>query len=298
MGPLDAFVVIDKPSGVTSFSMVSTMRRLTGVRRIGHAGTLDPLATGVLPLAIGRATRFIQYLDDEAKTYVAKVRFGVTTDTYDADGEVTSRADASRLTRDAIEGALATCAGAIEQVPPVYSAIKVAGKPLYRYAREGAAIEVAPRVVRIDAIRLLSLAPDRAEAEIEVNCGKGTYIRSLAHDLGQRVGCGAHLTALRRTRSGGFGIHEAHAVPEIEAAAREGWLEDLLLAPDRAVERRPAAIFSEARERDVVAGRVVASERSSAADLCRAYSVDGSFLGLLRNLDGRQWHPEKVLGRG
>ncbi|HET6615025.1 MAG TPA: tRNA pseudouridine(55) synthase TruB [Dehalococcoidia bacterium] len=294
----DGFIVIDKPAGVTSFAMVSLMRRLTGVRRIGHAGTLDPLATGVLPVAIGVATRFIEYLDDEAKTYVATVRFGITTDTYDADGEVTARADASKLTREAVEAAFARFVGEIEQTPPAYSAIKVAGKPLYRYAREGAEVAISPRRVRIDAIRLLSFDAERAEATIEVDCGKGTYIRSLAHDAGQALGCGAHLTALRRTRSGGFGIEEAHTRDAIARAAAEETLDELLLAPDRAVERRPAAIFADARSRDVLSGRDLRIERASEADLCRAYSVEGAFLGLLRNLGEGSWHPEKVLQEG
>jgi len=298
MRKFDGFLVLDKPQGVTSFAMVSMMRRLTGVRRIGHAGTLDPLATGVLPIAIGQGTRLLEYLDHDAKTYVAKVRFGATTDTYDADGEVTARADDSKLTREDVEAALPQFIGRIAQTPPLYSAIKVAGKPLYRYAREGADVAIASRVVRIDAIRLLSFGREPAEAEIEVECGKGTYIRSLAHDLGQRLGCGAHLVALRRTRSGGFTIEQAHAEEAVQAAAAAGWLEDLVLASDRAVERRPAAIFGEARERDVLSGRDVVIERASDAEVCRVYSVDGVFLGLLRNLGGGGWHPEKVVARG
>jgi len=295
MRPFDGFLVVDKPSGVTSFAMVSLMRRLTGVRRIGHAGTLDPLATGVLPVAIGLATRMLAYLDDDAKTYLARVRFGETTDTYDADGEVTSRGDASKLTRGDVEGALAQFGGEIVQTPPLYSAIKVAGKPLYRYARDGADVTVAPRIVRIDAIRLLRFVEAAPEAEIEVECGKGTYIRSLAHDLGQRLGCGAHLAALRRTRSGGFSIEDAHTTDAIEDAARHGELIDLLLAPDRPVERRPVAIFGDARRRDVLSGRDVRIERASDADVCRAYSLEGEFLAVMRNLGAGAWHPEKVL---
>lgn len=293
----DGFLICDKPSGVTSFSMVSLMRRLTGVKRIGHAGTLDPLATGVLPIAVGQATRLIEFLDDESKTYVATIQLGAATDTYDADGDVTHRGDASAVTRAVIESALPEFVGEITQTPPVYSALKVAGKPLYRYAREGLEVTVAPRTVRIEAVRVLAFDAPASQATIEVDCGKGTYIRSLAHDLGQRLGCGAHLSALRRTRSGGFTTDEAHAREAIEAAAAEGMLHELLLAPDRAVERRPAAIFAAAHERDMVAGRDITIDQESSAAYCRAYDLDGRFLGMLRNLSGSAWHPEKVAVR-
>lgn len=292
---LSGFLIIDKPSGVTSFSMVALVRRLTGVKRVGHAGTLDPLATGVLPVAIGRAARLIEYMDDAPKTYVAHVRFGVTTDTYDADGAVTATRDASGVTAEAVRQELAAFVGDIVQTPPLYSAIKVAGKPLYKYAREGAAVEVAARVVRVDSIDLRSFDPALIEAAIEVRCGKGTYVRSLAHDLGSRLGCGAHLTALRRTSSGGFEIDDAHAPAAIEAAATEGRLEELLLAPDRAVERSSAAIFAADHAADARCGRDVRFDSPESVDLCRAYTLEGEFIGVLRRLSGGLWHPDKVL---
>lgn len=294
---LSGFLIIDKPPGVTSFSMVALVRRLTGVKRVGHAGTLDPPATGVLPVAVGQAARLIEYLDDAPKTYVARVRFGVATDTYDAEGAFTATRDASGVTAEAVQQALPAFIGVIVQTPPLYSAIKVAGKPLYKYAREGAAVEVAARVVRVDGIDLRSFDPAVAEAEIEVRCGKGTYIRSLAQDLGVSLGCGAHLTSLRRTSSGGFGIDDAHAPAEIESVAAEGRLSELLLAPDRAVERRPAAIFAADHTLDVRSGRHVRIESAAGSDLCRAYTVEGEFLGVLRGLGDGLWHPEKVLSR-
>ncbi len=287
------FLIVDKPPGVRSFSMVSLVRRLSGVRRVGHAGTLDPLASGVLPVAVGPATRLIEYLDDEPKTYAARIQLGVSTDTYDAGGEVTARREASCVSARDVERTLAGFVGDIEQVPPAYSAIKVAGKPLYRYAREGASVAPAPRIVRIEKIEMRSFAA--GVAEVEVRCGKGTYIRSLAHDLGERLGCGAHLAALVRTRSGGFRIEEAHAPEAITSAASEGHLEDLLLAPDRAVERRPAAILGEQRTRDVLAGRDLDLAADSRTGLCRAYSVAGDFLGVLGRRSDGFWHPEKVI---
>ncbi|MHB8375911.1 MAG: tRNA pseudouridine(55) synthase TruB [Dehalococcoidia bacterium] len=287
------FLIVDKPPGVTSFSIVSLVRRLTGVRRVGHAGTLDPLASGVLPVAVGQAARLIEYLDDDWKAYTAVVRFGASTTTYDAEGETTATGDASDVTTAGVRAALAAFVGDIEQVPPAYSAIKLAGKPLYRYAREGADVTPAPRRVHIERIELLRFGD--GEATITVLCGKGTYIRSLAHDLGARLGCGAHLAALRRTRSGGFTLEDVHAPDELIAAAAEDALDGLLLAPDRAVERRPAAIFGPANARAIAAGRDIALGAGAAAAICRAYTSDGAFVGVLGHRHDGLWHPEKVL---
>ncbi len=294
MSGINGFIVIDKPSGVTSFTMVALVRRLTKVRRVGHAGTLDPLASGVLPVAIGQATRFIEYMDDALKTYVARVKFGEATDTYDADGEVTERGDPSSVGAARVVAVLDEFTGDIEQTPPLYSALKLAGKPLYRYAREGREVAVAPRTVHIESIEMRGF--EGGVAELEVTCGKGTYIRSLAHDLGRRLDCPAHLAALARTRSGGFGSGDARTPGDLDLLASEGRLEEALLAVDRAVERRPAAILEAAHSADVRAGRDVAIETKRGVGLCRAYSSEGSFLGVLRASDGGVWHPEKVVG--
>jgi tRNA pseudouridine55 synthase len=247
----------------------------------------------VLPVAVGHATRLIEYLDDEHKTYRAGVRFGIETDTYDAEGQVTATADASAVTSDSIESALPAFVGDIEQRPPLYSALKVAGKPLYRYAREGADVAVAARTVHVERITLRSYG--YGTAEIEVVCGKGTYIRSLAHDLGRALGCGAHLASLVRTSSGGFGIEHAWAPEQLTALAAEDRLEEAMLAADRAVERRPAAIFAEEHSRDISRGRDITFEARSGAELCRAYSDGGDFLGVLKRMGPGAWHPEKVV---
>jgi len=294
--PRDGFIIVNEPSGATSFSMVALVRRLTGVRRAGHAGTLDPLASGVLPVAIGHATRLIEYLDDELKSYRASVRFGVTTDTYDAEGQVVATADASLVTAERIEAALTAFVGDIRQTPPVYSALKVAGKPLYRYAREGADVAIAERIVHVESIRLLAFAD--AAAEIEVRCGKGTYIRSLAHDLGRELGSGAHLAALVRTSTGGFGIDDARSPGELTALAAEDRLAEALLAPDRAVERRPAAILAEAHSLDAVCGRDLRLDAAAEVAICRAYTAGGEFLGVLKRAEGPFWHPEKMVRGG
>jgi len=291
--PPNGFIVVDKPSGVTSFTIVSLVRRLTGVRRVGHAGTLDPLASGVLPVAIGHATRFIEYLDGSRKAYTAHLRFGEATDTYDADGTVTERGDPSAIDAAAIQGALSEFIGDILQAPPVFSAIKLKGRPLYSYARAGVAVEPAPRLVHVERIALRSFEPPVAVLEIE--CGKGTFVRSLAHDLGRRLGCPAHLAALRRTASGGFHIEEAHTPDDLRGLAADGRLDDAILAPDRGVERRPAAILAQAHGLDLASGRDLALPPRPGAELCRAYSVEGAFLGILRWSPAGLWHPEKVV---
>jgi tRNA pseudouridine55 synthase len=194
------FLIVDKPSGMTSHDVVQRVRRGTGVRAIGHAGTLDPMATGVLVLCLGDATRLSEYVMASEKVYEATLRLGIETDTYDADGRIVAEAHIDHLTRADFEAALPRFVGTIAQVPPMYSAIKQGGVALYKLARAGQEVERAPRTVTITAIDLIDWAPP--SASIRITCGAGTYIRSLAHDLGAWLGVGAHLTALRRTRSG------------------------------------------------------------------------------------------------
>ncbi len=197
------FLAVDKPRGLTSHDVVAQVRRGTDIKRIGHAGTLDPMATGVLVLCLDEGTRLAEYLTAHDKEYVATVRFGVETDTYDADGQIVATADAGHLTREMIEVALDRFRGEILQVPPMYSAIKQAGVRLYALARAGEEVERAPRPVTIYALELLDWSPP--DAIIRVVCSVGTYIRSLGRDLGAALEVGAHLIALRRTRSGEIG---------------------------------------------------------------------------------------------
>jgi tRNA pseudouridine55 synthase len=222
------------------------------------------------------------------------VQLGVATDTYDAEGEVTWRRDASRVSERAVAEALREFVGDIRQRPPAYSAIKVEGKPLYRYAREGDAREAAVRTVHVERITLLAF--QGAVAEIEITCGKGTYIRSIAHDLGERLGAGGHLAALRRISSGGFWTRDAYSPEALSELAAEGRLLEAFLAADRAVERRPAAILEGVRAADVRAGRDLRIDAETSAETCRAYSAEGDFLAVLRRTEEGGWHPEKVLG--
>lgn len=233
------FLVVDKPVGVTSHDVVGMVRAVTGVRKVGHTGTLDPFATGVLPLALGHATRLIQYLDESLKVYDATLALGQRTDTGDHTGEVVAEAPVPSLSEERVAPVLAGLVGEREQVPPRYSAVKVAGKPLYKYARAGEEVEVRARLVRIDAVELISLESDRLR--VRIRCGRGTYARVLAEELGQALGTEAHLVALRRERSGPFTLEGALSLPELAGLVGEVEGEDwrAVLRPGRGAERVP-----------------------------------------------------------
>lgn len=204
---LFGFLNIYKPKGLTSHDVVARLRKITKVRQIGHTGTLDPFATGVLPICIGKATRLIEYLDDD-KEYLATVQFGKNTATYDLEGEITATFD-KKVTEEDVKNALKDFEGEISQIPPIYSAIKVNGKKLYDYARQGQDIEIKPRKVTISKIELKEFDKTSQSSKITVACSKGTYIRSIAYDLGAKLGCGGYLTALERTKAGKFQVNTA-----------------------------------------------------------------------------------------
>lgn len=204
---LFGFLNIYKPKGLTSHDVVARLRKITKVRQIGHTGTLDPFATGVLPICIGKATRLIEYLDDD-KEYLATVQFGKNTTTYDLEGEITATFD-KKVTEEDVKNTLKDFEGEISQIPPIYSAIKVNGKKLYDYARQGQDIEIKPRKVTISKIELKEFDKTSQSAKITVACSKGTYIRSIAYDLGAKLGCGGYLTALERTQAGKFQVNTA-----------------------------------------------------------------------------------------
>ena len=205
--PLFGLLNVYKPKGMTSHDVVGRLRRLTKVKQIGHTGTLDPFATGVLPVCIGKATRLIEYLEDD-KEYLATVQFGKNTDTYDLDGEVVTIFD-KKVSANEIQEALKLFEGEISQMPPIYSAIKVNGKKLYDYARAGEIVEIKPRTVFISKIELKEFDKVNQVAKVLVACSKGTYIRSIAYDLGKNLGCGAYLSALERTKAGRFLVEKA-----------------------------------------------------------------------------------------
>ena len=288
---------VNKPRGMTSFAVVSLVRRLTGIRKVGHAGTLDPIADGVLPICLGPATRIVDYIVGQPKLYRAAVRLGVATDSYDSEGEVVATGDPSGVSRDDVEQALASFVGEIQQMPPMYSALKYQGQPLYRYARAGKTVPRQERTVRIYRLELLRF--DSPVVEIELEVGKGAYVRSIAHDMGEQLGCHAHMEQLTRVRSGPFTLDSAMQLGELEAAAERGDWEALLLPADRVLESWHAALLGEPHSRDVKHGQLlvltpVGSEHIDLDTPCRAYSEDGEFLAILRYRGANRWHPEKV----
>jgi tRNA pseudouridine55 synthase len=219
---VDGVVVVDKPAGMTSHDVVTRLRRVFGQRKVGHAGTLDPDATGVLLVGLGSATRLLRYLQDTDKEYAGTVVFGVATDTLDASGAVIATADMHGLTRDDIARAADRFIGDIEQIPPMVSAIKVGGRRLHELARAGTPVERAPRRVRIDTITITAFRPGaRPEVDLDIVCSSGTYVRALAADLGTALGGGAHLGRLRRTRVGSFTLGESSSLDEIERRSLE-----------------------------------------------------------------------------
>ena len=223
---LFGFLNVYKPKGMTSFDVVAVLRRITKIKQIGHTGTLDPFAVGVLPICIGKSTRLIEYLNDD-KEYLATVQFGQDTDTYDLEGEVTKFYD-KKITKDELINILKSFEGEIEQFPPIYSAIKVNGKKLYEYARSGQEVEIKPRKVFISKIELKDFDEKLQQAKILVACSKGTYIRSIAYDLGQKMNCGGHLVELVRTKAGLFYQEKSTKLEDIKTKED---VENLLVNP-------------------------------------------------------------------
>jgi len=305
---VDGILNINKPGGKTSFSLVAMVRRLSGERRVGHAGTLDPLASGVLPICLGQGTRIIEFLQEAAKTYRAEIELGVATDTYDASGRITQRGDPSGIDKEQLQLVLACFCGLIRQTPPMYSAVKYRGKPLYKLARAGIDIERRSRLVRIHDLKLVSWQPP--VATIEVVCGKGTYIRSLACDLGQALGCGAHLKSLTRLRYGLFDIRDAVSMPQLEDAFRYGYWQQFIYPIDSVLLYWAVVVVSDDAGQSIRNGRPIVLGNggkkdghleqdtptgSTADSRCRVYALDGHFLGVLRFHSGSgQWQPEKI----
>jgi tRNA pseudouridine55 synthase len=281
---LDGILVIDKPAGITSHDVVARVRRLLGVKRVGHGGTLDPFATGVLPVAVGRATRVLQYVQNADKGYRAGVLLGAETDSGDTEGKITaqrSTADDTWPSPEQLEATLRAFIGEIEQIPPAHSAIKVDGQPLYRRARAGEVVDVPPRQVRIQSITVVRY--DAPELELEIACGKGTYVRALVRDIGRALGTFAYCRTLQRTRTGPFTLEQARSLEQLsEADLRANW-RALALAPDAALTELPAVTLDRPGTNAWYHGRPVtfpAEQTASTDALVRVYSVHGAFAGV------------------
>jgi tRNA pseudouridine55 synthase len=242
--PVDGVLLLHKPTGMTSNHALQRAKRLFGAEKAGHTGSLDPLATGVLPLCFGEATKFSQFLLDADKGYRTCIRLGVTTDTCDADGTVLEEKATGHITQAQVESALEAFKGNILQVPPMYSALKLNGQPLYKMARQGLEVEREPRAVTIHSIAVLAFrAGDAAEVELDIHCTKGTYIRSIAEDLGKALGCGAHVKTLHRSQAGEFREHQCVTLEQLEADYEQGGfaaLDQHLVSADAPVASLPA----------------------------------------------------------
>jgi tRNA pseudouridine55 synthase len=294
----DGVLVIDKPMGPTSHDVVALVRRLTGVKRVGHGGTLDPFARGVLPVFVGRATRMVEYHLADDKAYRATVALGATSTTDDLDGEMTP-VGGPPIDRDAVEAGLEGFRGTIEQVPPDHSAVHVGGRRAYELARSGDKPELRPRTVSIERLELVSwddADPARPVAILDVRCSAGTYIRAIARDLGSALGSGAYLAALTRTASGPFRLEDAVPLDRVRAELANGRAADLLLPPDTGLDAIPrlelagAALDALARGQVVGLSNVVTSEQDA---LVRVIDAEGR-LAAMGRVKGRRLFPDKV----
>lgn len=299
---LDGILVLDKPAGLSSNQALQTAKRLYFAAKAGHTGSLDPMATGVLPLCFGEATKFSQFLLDADKAYESTFVLGATTTTADAEGEVLEERDAGSLTEAAVAAALEAFRGETEQVPPMYSAVKQGGQPLYKLARQGQEVERKVRRVTLYELELLAFrAGPRAEADIRMYCSKGTYVRALADDLGRLLGCGAHVGALRRTRAGPFNLAQAVSLPMLQALRDADELvsmDSLLLPMDAAIERLPQICLGEAASFYMRRGQPVRIACAPADGLVRMILESGDFLGIGEILDDGRVAPRRLIVTG
>ncbi len=295
---VNGILLLDKPLGVTSNAALQQVKRLYHAAKAGHTGNLDPLATGLLPICFGEATKISSFLLDSDKRYVGTIKLGVITRTADAEGEVLETRPVGDYSEAQIREVLDRFTGEIEQVPPMHSAVKVNGTPLYKLAHKGLEIERKPRTVTIHRIDLRRHAGD--ELEIELHCSKGTYVRTLAEEIGEALGCGGHLCALRRTASGPFTLDEAVTMEQIAAAAEEGnaALDALLLPIERALADWPAVNLTDNSAYYVQQGQPVLVPQAPTEGWVRLHRPDGGFLGVGHILDDGRVAPKRLIKSG
>ena len=277
---MTGIILLDKPNNMTSFSAVNRVRRLLSVKKAGHTGTLDPMATGVLPIALSSCTRFIDFLPVHDKAYVAEARLGVTTDTLDSTGTVLSESEVN-VTREALESVIKNYIGTIKQIPPMYSAISKDGKRLYELARQGIEIEREAREITIYSLSLTSFEKDRFTLSVE--CSAGTYIRSLIDDIGRDLGCGAVMTALRRTAANGFSIENCVTLDELQNAVNENRQNEYITPVEKCFDIYPDITVTQGQAKRFSNGGELSRDRlreNPADGIYRVYSPEGFFLGL------------------
>jgi len=292
---VNGLYVIDKPGGITSHDVVNRLRKITGEKSIGHLGTLDPLATGVLPLLLGKFTRLAQFFASAEKSYMGTIRFGFATDTYDAEGEMVGERTEPQLTLESVRSAAERFRGEMQQMPPPYSAKKIAGTPAYKLARAGKAVDLKPASVRIDSFEIMSLNGD--EASFAMSISSGGYVRSVAHELGGDLGCGAHLSGLRRTRAGVFTLADAHTLAELEPLAGnvEG-LEALCVHPRSLLLEIPSVTADEQTIGRLRNGAQANLPEFSNASMVKVFASQRDLFAIATRVAGTLFQPVVVLG--
>ena len=286
-------LIVDKPSGMTSHNVVSIIRKGTGLRRIGHTGTLDPRASGVLVILIGPAVRLSEYLVCDKKGYEAMIRFGSVSDTYDGDGNVVQTGYNAPEDEEVIMDAMNKFVGEIVQVPPAYSAIKIHGKKAYDLARKGEEVNLSARKVTIYSFDFIEYA--RPELTADIICSSGTYIRSIAHDLGKELGCGAYLSALRRTMSGKFTLRDAVPLADLQKSFEDSTWYQYLIPAAEALNEYEEVMLDRENEADILHGRRIPAESGPHGSIGKAVSEQGELIALLEFVpESMEWKPKKV----
>jgi tRNA pseudouridine55 synthase len=290
---VNGLLILDKPGGMTSHDVVARVRRATGEQSVGHLGTLDPMATGVLPLLIGKYTRLAQFLGTSEKAYAGTIRFGFATDTYDAEGQTVGEVRAVALTLDDVRAEAAKYMGEMAQMPPPYSAKKIEGKPAYKLARAGKTPELKPVKIAIEAFAIESVEGDTARFTMRISAGG--YVRAVAHAMGQAMGCGAHLASLRRTAAGGFTLDQALTVEQMETLAAEGKLEERMPHPRTLLPEMPAVTADEGTVGQIRNGMQVNLPEYSSAALVKIFEGQRELVAVGRRVAGTLFQPFVVL---
>lgn len=290
---MNGVLIIDKPAGLTSHDVVNRVRRILHQPSVGHLGTLDPLATGVLPLVVGNLTRLAQFYGASEKTYEGVIRFGFATDTYDSDGEARGAAQTVNVSLEEIRELAEGFRGTIEQMPPPFSAKKIKGVPAYKLARKHQDVPLSPVQVEIKEFEIVAAGGDQASFRARV--ASGTYMRSVAHDMGQRMGCGAHLQSLRRTVLGEFNLGDAHTLEALDAAAQAGQSEEMFIHPRKLLPQFPCVTANDDTAAFIRSGRAVNLPELSQAKLVKVFVGQRELIAIATRIAGTLFHPKIVL---